>query len=79
MTSEKERLRNVEKENIVLMQKLADAMQKHEHLLEESKSQSKEIVLMKQGLEISQNATDGSTVEETSIRMNRMYGITFKY
>jgi len=62
-----------------MVQKLADAMQKHEHLLEESISQSKEIVLMKQGLEISQNATDGSTVEETSIRMNRMYGITFKY
>jgi len=64
MTSEKERLRNVEKENIVLMQKLADAMQKHEHLLEESKSQSKEIVLMKQSLEISQNATDNNTVED---------------
>eukprot|EP00957_Ditylum_brightwellii_P210541 15365090-Ditylum_brightwellii.AAC.1 len=64
MISEKERLRNVEKENIVLMQKLADAMQKHEHSLKESKSQSKEIVLMKQSLEISQNATDNNTVED---------------
>eukprot|EP00957_Ditylum_brightwellii_P169346 12889487-Ditylum_brightwellii.AAC.1 len=45
-----------------MVQKLADTMQKHEHLLEESKSQSKEIVLMKQGLEISQNVTDGNTV-----------------
>eukprot|EP00957_Ditylum_brightwellii_P070928 5389449-Ditylum_brightwellii.AAC.1 len=51
-------------EKIVLLQKLAEATQKHERLLDESDIQNKEIALMKQSLEILQSANDNSSVED---------------